>query len=503
MKPIGTITMDFQFIGKFPSQFLIKSMKHAADYSTYVHLLCEQVMAQEGSGDKFVLIALRHSDNLGKRQLYSKILDKYRNRDILYPYYLANLVAEKDEWVNILSEIERINQKCEDDWVRYGYLILSYWLAHTRAIDGFLAETAEVQIEELVQKNDSLRCYLSQLHYLKSQRLRYEGDVEKAIEACDAALELAREHDDRYFESRALKELGALIGFYSFGPSRIEVAKPYLRGAREICDELGDIRGKMEVLSYIGGICATRGEFLESKSINLEVLGLREKLGDIPMTEFHNASMAAIELGNGREALEWAMTGLENVDSRPLLLPYLHLDKAAALVLLNRLDEAEVHVDIARELNLKAGLESGLAFEYMVVGLLERARGDFDSAFHSFESALEINERNARFPRMVICLMRLAETEVATFEPTLKNRDDDVSGIWLERFDRLAREKELPGFIGYALCLKSELRFKQGRHEEAQQLISEVLHMSTKQGLAPLRDKALVIQDLRVPRERS
>ncbi len=104
---------------------------------------------------------------------------------------------------------------------------------------------------------------------------------------------------------------------------------------------------------------------------------------------------------------------------------------------------------------------------------------------------------------MIFCLMMLAETEVISFEPNSSNRDHEMSGQWWERFDKLVREMELPGFIGNALYLKSELRLKQGRYEEAQQLISEVLQLSKKPGLAYLHEKAFLLQEVRVPREKS
>ena len=500
VKPIGTVTMDFQFVEASTQSILSEMMENATDYSTYVEFLCQHVLVDQNPEDELVLLALRHAEYLGKNRLYSKILDKYRIRDVVFPYYLAKSVADKEEWKHILKEIKRVTDECEVDWVRFWYRILLYWLAHTRAIDEHLADKTADEIEKLVQRNDKLRCYLPQYYYLKARRLRYEGGIEQAIEICRLALEVSRDYEDRYFESRALKEIGALLGFFSFEPMAIEEARPFLREAREICEELGDTRGQIEVLSYVGGMCGTRGELSESKSINLEVISLRERIGDEPTYEFHNASAISAILGEGKEALEWAKTGLEQRGSKPLLLSYLHLDKAAAFIILNHLEEAEVQIDIARELNLKSGIESGLAYEYMVNGLLESAKGDSDSAFHSFESALEINERNARYNRMIMCLNMLAELEVATFEPTPMNRNHDVSGTWLERFDRLAREMNLPGYIGIALCLKSELRIKQGRHNEAQEFAEEILRMSKKPGMEFLRNEALQVHDALLPR---
>ena len=503
MKPIGTIEMDFQFVGKSTERFLRNTMSNAVNYAAYVDYLCEHVLIEKNPDDELVLLALRHAEFLGKSRTYKKIIEKYHSRTTLYPYYLAYSVVGKEEWSHIVGEMDRATEGCEVDWIRYWYLILQYWLSHSRSIDEYNAERTETRIVQLVESNKSLRCYLPQFYYLKSHRVRYEGNIEKAIEIQRETLQVSREFEDKYFESRALKDLGALLGFYTYGPEQIREAGPFLSEARKICEELGDTRGVLEILSHIGGICNSRGEFTEFKNINLEILNLREQISGSPTYEFHNLSVASAILGDSKEALEWANMGLEQGSSRTLLLPYLHLDKAVALILLNRLDEAEVQIDIARELNIQNGLEIALGFEYMTNGLLERAKGDFDSAFHSFEAALEINERNHRFNRMIYCLMLLAETEVAAFEPTTRNRDSEVSGEWMEQFDRSAREKELPGYIGYTLCLKSELRLKQGRHDEAQQLISETLRMSSNPSIGFLRDKALVLQRAYISSDRS
>jgi tetratricopeptide (TPR) repeat protein len=495
--------MDFQFVEKSTRRILEEIMKQAPDYSTYVKILSTRVLTEDNPADEITLIALRHSEYLGGRQTYLDILEKHRNKDVLIPYYLTGTVADKDDWTHRLFEIERLSAQCNSDWIRYWYLIHLYWLGHTRAIDEYLAERTETHIEQLVTKNRALDCYTPQFYYLKSQRMRYEGDIDRAIELSLIMLQKARGFEDKYFEARALKELGALNGFYSFKPELLDKAKPFLHEARQICEVLGDTRGLIEILSYVGGICGKRGEFTEYKKINLEVLNLREVLGDEPKNELHNAAAISILLGEGKEALEWAKVSLEPGATRPLLLPYLHLNKAAALILLNRLDEAQIEIDVARRLNIETGLEPGLAYEYMVNGLLEKARGDYESALHSFETAMEIDERNSRFNRMIVDLMRLAETEVEAFDPTPENRDDELSGQWLERFDQFSKENNLPGFIGNALCLKSELRFKQGRHAEANQILSEVLKMAEHPGLAHLRDEAILLQDVRILRDRS
>jgi len=502
LKPIGTIAIDFHFVGDDSQQFLSKLMEEATDYSCYVESLCEHVIHVHESDDELVLLAIRHSDYLGRKSLTRKIIEKHRIREVVRPYFVISDISKEKDAEQAVYEIKKSIQNCKTGWILYWNLIQLYWFAVTRAIDISTEDEAETQIEEIIQSDKNLRCYTPQFYYLKAQRMRYEGDITKAIELCEKALDLCREFDDKYFESRFLKELGANIGFYSFRPGAIEKAKPLLIEARKICEELGDPSGLMEILSYIGGISGMLGEFNEFKISNLEVLRLRELIKDEPVNEFHNAAVASNQLGEANDALEWAKIAIESARARPLLLPYAHLDMAWALITMNRIVEATHHIDIARKLNLENGLEAALAYEYMVNGLLESARGDYESATHSFENALEINERNSRNNRMIYCLMLLAEVEVASFEPNPANRDDEFSGSWLERFDKFVREMELQGFIGNALYLMGELRLKQGRHDEAQELLQEMLRLSEKPGLAYLREKALQVEGIHSSRTR-
>ena len=124
----------------------------------------------------------------------------------------------------------------------------------------------------------------------------------------------------------------------------------------------------------------------------------------------------------------------------------------------------------------------------MVNGQYEKALGDYDSAVHSLENALEINQRNSRFNRLVSCLMSLAEIEVARYKTNPENMHDDVSGPWMEQFQNNILERELTGYLGILFCLKSDLRFKQERYDEARNLVNEVLSISQQTGYEYLRN---------------
>jgi tetratricopeptide (TPR) repeat protein len=140
-----------------------------------------------------------------------------------------------------------------------------------------------------------------------------------------------------------------------------------------------------------------------------------------------------------------------------------------------------------------------VAIEHMVSGLLERALGDYDSAMNSLESALNINLKEHRHNRVTSCMIKLAETEVMSFEPTSVNQNQDTSGKWMTKLRKYGDEMDLLGVKGLAFYLKGELRLKQGRHDEAQEFAEKVLKMSEVPGLTYLKEKARLIQEVTTP----
>jgi len=473
--------MDFDFVSTEIRSLLVSFMKHANSYSEYVEALSKHVLSQSPAIE-LILLSIRHCENLGRNEIQRRIIDKYQRIPAMVPFYHVVQSEKRDEWDIVIQEFDLAIRNCNDDWITFFYLIKLYWIASTRSIDPRIEEKAATQLENLIRRNTPLNCYTPHYHYLKSHRVRYEGDISGAIEQCNIGLDRAIEFGDKYFESRLLKELGALTGFYTVKHGSAERGLSFLYRAKDICKELDDPQGLIEVLSYIAGINAMNGIFTIWRDINLEILRTRELIGDDPVYEFHNIAAAYHQMGNGKEALEWAIFALDSATSRPLLLPIAHLDVAWALILLDRLSEAKEHIETASKLNLEAGLESGLAYEYMVNAQYERALGDYDSAIHSLENALEINQRNSRFNRAVSCLMYLAEIEVACYEAYPQNMQDDVSGPWMEEFETAIRERSLSGYAGVLLCLKSDLRFRQGRHSEARGFASEAMSLSQQPG---------------------
>ncbi|MDH4213023.1 MAG: hypothetical protein OEV85_03800 [Candidatus Thorarchaeota archaeon] len=495
MKPFGTITMDFSFIETSTREVLEKVLQESHNYAEFTKAL-GRIAISEDASDEIVLLAIRHANNLNLGEFELNILNSNAERRVVLPFLLSRQASNDTGWDLAIKATEEAIEQVEEDWLTFLYLLQLYWIAIMTGFGNPLEETTQIRIKEMLEKNPSLNCYSGKFHLYHVFRLKQEGDIPRALDSCTQGLKTAEIFDDKLYESQLLCQKAELIGLFQFGPGSTSAAKRILTKARGICETLGDIQGLMSLQSLIQVICHIRAEYSEANEINYSIIENRTLVAQDLDINLHDTAFILNELGNGREALEMAMLALEGAGRRPLLLPYCHMDVAWSLINLNRLDEAAHQMDLARDFILHSGIESTIAYEYMINGLLERARGDFQSAFHSFEKALIINERNHRYNRANSCLIKLAETEVLAFEKTSKNRDDEVAGKWHARLEKFGREMELPGVVGIELLLRGELRLKQGHEIEARDCIEKALQMADSPGLAFLKKRTIRVLNL-------
>ncbi len=481
--------MDFQFVSGNTNEILKELMNASYNYAEYTSMLCKKALL-ESSSDEIIILALWHSSLLSLKKIERSIIDTHKDRRTIIPYHLSDQALDNEDWELAINALEEAIEKNESEWQSFLYLLKLYQIATTHKIGSILEDTTKSRIEKVVDRNPDLKCYSSKFYLYHAIRLRQEGDTEGAGDACNQGLMIAESYDDKLHEARLMWEKGELEGIYKFGKKSTINAKQILIKAKMICEELGDIRGLMLIKSLIQVISHMRGEYTEALNINFENLESLELIGEKPVVDLHNVAFMYNEIGDGNEALEWAKLAVDNAKNYPINYPYALLDYTWALINLNRLKEATEYLDLARKLIFKSGIEAIIAFEYLVTGLLERAQGDYDSAFESFKNSLDINIRNGRNNRVSSCLIKLAETEVQTFEPTIKNRDENFAGYWHERLEKHANEMELPGVIGIELVIRGELRLKQGREDEAHGCIQQVLEMSEWPGLDFLKKMA-------------
>ena len=72
----------------------------------------------------------------------------------------------------------------------------------------------------------------------------------------------------------------------------------------------------------------------------------------------------------------------------------------------------------------------------------------------------------------------------------------DTSGPWMKLLQSEISRKDLPGIQGILLLLKTELRLKQGRIDEASRLLKDIRSIANNPGLKYLGRKAVELQSI-------
>lgn len=466
-------------------------MKISKDYSDFTLSLFNKAVDVSAS-DEIVILALRHASNLSYSEHEWKILDIHKERIVVQPFYHAKKASEDLDWDTAIQVLQNTIENCQSEWLSLLYLLKLYWIATSRKIGSSLEESTKEQIVNLISKDSKFQCYSSELYYYQTTRLRQEGDFESSLEVCEMGIRQSKRCDDQLFTCRLIWLKAELLGIFFFKQGSIARAKKLLKVAREIAETLNDSMGIIQIQSLIQVMSHLRSEYSMALELNFDNIRRFELIGEQPDVELHNVSVMYNEMGNGKEALEWAFVAQEGSRNYPLLHAYTFFDVAWAYINLNKLDEAIHYLNLGREKLLREGIESMIAIEYTVNGLLERARGNYASAFDSLERAMEINRRNGRHNRVISCLIKLAETEVLAFQFNSGNYLNEVSGKWMAKLEKCANKMDLPGVKGLVKYLLGELRLKQGRLIEAQERIEEVLRLSDQPGLEYLKDKKLV-----------
>ena len=105
--------------------------------------------------------------------------------------------------------------------------------------------------------------------------------------------------------------------------------------------------------------------------------------------------------------------------SRPSLINRALLNQVWSLILLKRLPEAQILLDVSQESILKSGDESQLAWLYFVTGIMEMEQGDFALAFTSIEQALSIyGKQGYAYNIRLMFLLHLAKVEICSSDPS-------------------------------------------------------------------------------------
>jgi tetratricopeptide (TPR) repeat protein len=210
-----------------------------------------------------------------------------------------------------------------------------------------------------------------------------------------------------------------------------------------------------------------------------------------------NMSYVYGELEDGENALEWAkmaMTTPQFLTAEPIFMTATLTRLARSFLLLGDIEQAEKYLEESETISLKVGSDSAIAEIQIVTGHIENAKGNLETAMFHFERGLEIAEQINHQNRINSCLIALVKTVIAMLESDQSNSLLNTSGPWMKLLQSEMSNKDLPGIQGILLLLKTELRLKQGRIDEANNLLKEIRSIAKDPGLDFLGRKAFEMQ---------
>ena len=488
MKPLGTITKDLPFLDEHVRDVILRVMENASDYSDFAIQL--SILASESDYDsQLVFISWWHAMRLYDNRALDRIEEVYSDRQLIEPCYIPELSENATE---IRRAVEEALSTDPGDAIAF-YLLLRVLQASDIGTEE--ERWAREVIEELLSKNDLLKRHSAYYMWHLGRQLRFEGSLERAYEKFTQALEIAEEYDDRKLKAGLILQMAEIEGMFSSDIESHAWAREHILDAADIYKSLGDKAGLSGILNYLSLRAIRRGEYAEAIASQLEGITVMESIEASIAVPALNLSYYYAMVGEGANALEWAKVFCEKSKDVPDRAPFENLVMASAHIELGRLNKARKFLDAAKEQVMKHGQEMALGVWYFISGLLDWKEGDLESALHNLRQAYDINKRANRQIRLNWCLVHLALLELELFNPTKENNQNEVSGPWMKRYEEIAHEDKAPGHFARLLLMKAELRMKQGRHEEANELVSSAINLTEREATAYLHQKALDTRD--------
>jgi tetratricopeptide (TPR) repeat protein len=479
---MGTITKYYPFIDEETKTILDSLMKDSSSYYDFVQSLCHVVLESDVPTNLAYIAAVqvwwcRLEDEIGL------INQKFKDVPQIVPWGNIHASLERDQirfHDAIVKAIGHLVEEETDDWILTELHLLH---AHFHwPVSGDIPSQLEPvgKARELIDANPLLKCFEAQACFYEGWAKRIEGEIEDAVAIYQRGIELAEAHDESLHmclnlggQGDALKNVSikkAISRFEEFYQLTLDLEVPYLEA---------------EVLHDSGLVFEVAGEYDLAIS-SYQEFGKVYKFDGSQHSEYAPISRVYVALGDGERALEMANAFLEDYEVLGIEWPY--LGKAAALALLNRVDEAEANLAEAHKLVIKSGLDRLLGRYYLIAGLVELAKGDYLSSMDCYEKTWEIFERVGQvYGEKNRALIGLARAEILLARQTTDDKKTITPGRWLSKLEKYATERDLTGIRLQAALLKSEFYQNHSQLRDAQAVLRDALDITGSPGVTTLR----------------
>lgn len=311
------------------------------------------------------------------------------------------------------------------------------------------------------------------------------GDMARAEEAAQRALELSRTSGARGFEAEAL----GLLGYFKVAePGRAEEAIAYLQDALAIRQELGDRVGLNDAYMFLGNALMALGRYPEAHGTFERNLALCREIGaarNDEITALLNLAQVACELATLDSALERLDEALAMAEAAGDLFL-----RGYALALRGRV-RAEVG-------QLPQALEDVQGAQALAVELESKYLALVAEAFHA-QVLLSAGDRLGALESVRSALALSAETGIAEFDLVLwatqgeaygQLGDRHRAGLALDRALTAAQECRSLGAV--ARVRLAQAAFAPG--DAARERLSEARAALTEAGMQALGVRAMILE---------
>ncbi|NHJ12749.1 MAG: hypothetical protein EAX95_03695 [Candidatus Thorarchaeota archaeon] len=461
MEPLGTITMYFQFLDKEITSEVKAIMKRACSYYDFVLQLCERACEYE-TPTHLAYLAAVHAWRLSSTKAREKLLQRFGNDAIILSWTASQHKLGID---GQFLDIDKAIEFADEDWLIIELLCLKSWYKRYRYMgdDKILYGPLEKAMT-ILERNPELKCFASLVHTVRCELSFLFQMHERAYDSHITGLDNAKKFDDQFQIYQLLWTRSSWIKTWDIGKA-MELQEEAYRMAKSF----GAPQKIAEAMNDMGRISEASGEYdlaIECYQSSIETFGFpaMEHYREIMDSPSFGLSRMYCELENGESGLEWIDTAVVLGGEGAEELPYIYAQRAEALILLERLDEASQQLEICKKLSLQAGAEGYIAICELATAYLEMAQGDPDTALNTLEPGYQFLSSGAAAIYINRFLIALTKAEI---DVNLRRGNSEASETWMSKLGGHAREKNLPGIIMLHALLKAEYLVAQGLKEAA------------------------------------
>ncbi|MFW9976326.1 MAG: hypothetical protein ACFFDQ_13725 [Candidatus Thorarchaeota archaeon] len=443
-------------------------MSKASNYYDFVMKLCDMACLEDSPSDLTYLAAV-HAWRLSANDAKTKLMQRFKDDSIVRSWTAPQHILGTEK---LFDGIDEAINTAKDNWLRIELLCLKSWYARYHIADEKLwAEPIDIA-EALMEEDSEMDCFAALVYTVRGELSFMDQQNDRGYDSYNKGIELAKKYDDQFQLYQLLWTFSSWIKTWD-----ARRALKLQEEAYKLAKKFGSPQKIAEAMADMGRISEGLGEYdlaIECYQNSIDTYGSppMEIYREVIDSPTFGLSRIYCELGDGETGLEWIDAAIDFVGPRATELPYLFGQRAEALVILKRFEEATQQLEICRKGALKAGAEGYVALCEIGSGYLELAHGDPLAAIEIFKPGYEFLSTGPAAIYINRFLIALTRAEIAANRAVSPN---ERSERWMMRLEKNAREKGLPGILMIHALLKSEYLLSQGLVQQAIDVLKESL----------------------------